>query len=107
MSEETLNGLSCATQVPNTDYWNRATVVSDSNVSESVTYGSCDACDHADLTCESTRESCSDIAYTAPSCECVADGNVNNDVQGAINVTDIVALVGMILPCQNDQSCLS
>tara|TARA_B100001250_G_scaffold407750_1_gene429021 strand:- start:725 stop:6598 length:5874 start_codon:yes stop_codon:yes gene_type:complete len=105
-AQEDLAGLSCATQVPNTNYWNRVTVVTDSDVSETVTYGSCTDCAScSDLTCESW-ESCADVAYTAPVCECTDNGgNVNG--LGDINVTDIVALVGWILGCSGDATCFT
>ena len=98
--------MSCATQVPNTDYWNRVTVVTDSDVSETVTYGSCTDCAScSDLTCESW-ESCADVAYTAPVCECTDNGGDING-SGSINVTDIVALVGYILGCSGEASCFT
>jgi len=105
-AQEDLAGLSCATQVPDTNYWNRVTVVTDSDVSESVTYGSCTACAScSDLTCESW-ESCADVVYTDPVCECTDNGgNVNG--LGDINVTDIVALVGWILGCSGDATCFT
>ena len=101
---EDLTGLSdCAVSADGTN-WNRQVVVTDADVSVDVTFGSCTDCAScSDLTC-AAWESCTDVAYMDPACECSADnGDVN--ANGATNVSDIVMLVSWIIGCGSDSAC--
>ena len=107
-AQEDLTNLTDCAATTDGQHWNRVTVVTDSDVSETVTYGSCTDCAScADLTCENSWESCVDVAYTDPVCECIADGNINGDSNGEVNVTDIIAIVNWIMACQNDITCFT